>query len=334
MSRFGEKCENPKVGGEGTGGVLVDPNEVHPDLVGVAATLRQLGLLPVVEGEIQKVRAQLQRISAWASRPSVPLSCERMLEFSVNCRVVPCKLYWPEDDETPLLMFYCHGGGFRHGALADWDAPLRQLVRDSGLAVLSIGYALSPEYRFPVAFNEVVSIVSRVINLGTITHCPVRGYALGGDSAGANLALGAALALRDAGMDAVRQLMLFYGSYSRGVSSDSWQRLGGYGGQNLSAKTMSAYWASYLAEDEDDWRVQPITADLAGLPPVRLIVGNLDPLYDENCELADKLRAAGVTTRLEVLANMTHGFLRFNEVAPVVRDVIFTQATALRQALA
>jgi acetyl esterase len=67
---------------------------------------------------------------------------------------------------------------------------------------------------------------------------------------------------------------------------------------------------------------------------VRLIVGKLDPLYDENCELADKLHAAGVATHLEVLANMTHGFLRFNEVAPVVRDVIFTQATALRQALA
>ncbi|MCM2458996.1 alpha/beta hydrolase fold domain-containing protein [Pseudomonas sp. LARHCG127] len=314
-------------------GAAGSPPPVHPDLVAVATTLREQGLLPVVQGDVQRVRAQLERIDAWAARRSVPLSYERTLGFAVDGRTVPCKLYWPEGDETPCLMFYCHGGGFRHGSLAGWDAPLRQLVRDSGLAVLSIDYALSPEYRFPVAFNEVVSIVSRVIRLGAITDSPVRGYALGGDSAGANLALGAAVALRDAGFDGLRQLLLFYGSYSRDLGSDSWRRLGGYGGQNLSVETMSAYWASYLVEDEDDWRVQPIIADLAGLPPVRLLVGELDPLLDENRELADRLERAGVATHLQVLANMTHGFVRFNEVAPVVRNVIGAQGSALRRAL-
>jgi acetyl esterase len=171
--------------------------------------------------------------------------------------------------------------------------------------VLSIDYALSPEHRFPVAFNEVVAIISRVIKLGAITDCPLRGYALGGDSAGANLALGAAIALRDSGVDALRQLLLFYGSFSRDMSSDSWQRLGGYAGHNLSVETMSAYWASYLTNDEDDWRVQPIIADLAGLPPARLVVGELDPLLDENRELAQRLRNAGVTTNLQVLPDMS-----------------------------
>lgn len=309
------------------------PPPVHPDLLAVATKLREQGLLPVVQGDVQHVRAQLERINAWAAQRSVPLSYERTLGFAVDGRTVPCKLYWPEGDETPCLMFYCHGGGFRHGSLGGWDAPLRQLVRDSGLAVLSIDYALSPEYRFPVAFNEVVSIVSRVIKLGSITDCPVRGYALGGDSAGANLALGAAIALRDAGLDVLRQLLLFYGSYSRDMTSDSWQRLGGYGGQNLSVETMSAYWTSYVPNDEDDWRVQPIIADLAGLPPVRLVVGELDPLRDENRELAQRLESAGVATHLQVLANMTHGFVRFNEVAPVVRNVIAVQGSALRNVL-
>ncbi|WP_434647802.1 alpha/beta hydrolase [Pseudomonas sp. D1-2] len=306
---------------------------VHPDLLAVATSLRQQGLLPIVQGDVQSVRGQLERINAWAAHRSVPLSYERTLGFCVNGRTVPCKLYWPEGDETPCLMFYCHGGGFRHGSLAGWDAPLRQLVRDSGLAVLSIDYALSPEHRFPVAFNEVVAIVSRVIKLGAITDCPVRGYALGGDSAGANLALGAAIALRDAGIDALRQLLLFYGSYSRDMTSNSWQRLGGYAGQNLSVETMSAYWASYLADDEDDWRVQPITADLTDLPPTRLVVGELDPLLDENRALAQRLKNAGVTASLQVLANMTHGFIRFNEVAPIARNVLAAQGNALRKAL-
>lgn len=310
-----------------------DP-QVHPDLAAVATTLHELDLLPVIHGDVQSVRAQLERINAWATQGSVPLSYERTLGFSVNRRRVACKLYWPQAEETPMLMFYCHGGGFGHGSLNGWDAPLRQFVRDSGLAVLSIDYALSPEYRFPVAFNEVVSIVSRVIRLNAVTDFPVRGYVLAGDSAGANLALGAAIALRDAGVDALRQLVLFYGSYSRDVTSDSWRQFGGYGGQNLSAETMSAYWASYLAHDERDWRVQPILADLAGLAPVRLVVGALDPLLDGNQELADKLRRCGVATHLDVLANMPHGFIRFNEVAPVVRQVIRTQGAALREALA
>ncbi|MFL6608002.1 MAG: alpha/beta hydrolase fold domain-containing protein [Pseudomonas sp.] len=127
--------------------------------------------------------------------------------------------------------------------------------------------------------------------------------------------------------------MLFYGSYSRDISYDSWQRLGGYGGQNLSVETMSAYWASYLANDEDDWRVQPIIADLTGLPPARLVVGELDPLSDENRKLAQRLRDAGVATNLQVLPNMTHGFVRFNERAPVARSVIAEQGSALRAAL-
>jgi acetyl esterase len=305
---------------------------VHPDLAAVVGALREQGLLPLVHGDVHSVRAHLERINAWAAQRSVPLSYERTLGFAVDGRTVPCKLYWPEGDETPCLMFYCHGGGFRHGSLVGWDAPLRQLVRDSGLAVLSIDYALAPEQRFPVAFNEVVAIVSRVIKLGAITDCPVRGYALGGDSAGANLALGAAIALREAGIDALRQLLLFYGSYSRDLTSDSWQRLGGYGGQNLSVETMGAYWASYLANDEDDWRVQPIIADLAGLPPVRLVVGELDPLVDENRELASRLQSAGVATHLQVLANMPHGFIRFNEVAPVARNIVAAQGNALRKA--
>lgn len=306
---------------------------VHPDLLAVAASLREAGLLPVVHGDVQSVRAQLERINAWAAQRSVPLSYERTLGFSVDGRTVPCKLYWPEGDETPCLMFYCHGGGFRHGSLAGWDAPLRQLVRDGGMAVLSIDYALSPDYRFPVAFNEVVAIVSRVIKLGAITECPVRGYALGGDSAGANLALGAAVALRDSGIDALRQLLLFYGSYSRDMSSDSWLRFGGYAGQNLSVETMGSYWASYLANDEADWRVQPITAELAGLPPTRMVIGELDPLLDENRALAQRLKDAGVVTNLQVLANMTHGFIRFNEVAPIARNVLAAQGRALRKAL-
>jgi acetyl esterase len=152
----------------------------------------------------------------------------------------------------------------------------------------------------------------------------------GVDSAGANLALGAALALRDAGLDGLRGLMLLYGVYSKDLSSPSWRRLSGLGGHGLSAASMATYWRSYVPGSEDDWRVQPLHADLRGLPPARITGGDLDPLIDENRALAAKLQAAGVATTLTVLPGVSHGVVRFNEIAPVVRAMLGDEAAALR----
>lgn len=306
---------------------------VHPDIANVESMLRKAGLAPPVDRDVIEVRGYLDRITRLIARDSIPLISEKVIRFTVNGREVPCKLYWPDDEPQARLMFYCHGGGFRHGNLAGWDSPLRQIVRDSGLAVLSIDYALSPEYRFPVAFNEVLLILTEVMSQGAIGGCEPVSYALGGDSAGANLALGAAIALRDAGINTLGQLMLFYGVYSKDVTSDSWQRLSGFRGHGLSSESMSTYWKSYLADDEADWRVQPLCAGFDGLPPTRIVVGELDPLLDQNITLGNKLTAAGVKTDLTVLPGIVHGFIRFNEVAPVVRESIRVEAGALREAV-
>ena len=201
------------------------------------------------------------------------------------------------------LLFYAHGGGFRHGALDSWDAPLRQVARDGRVAVLSIGYALSPEHPFPTAFDEVVAIVGRVIGDGAVAGRSVAGFAVGGDSAGANLALGAAIALRDAGVLALGHLMLLYGVYSKDLSSPSWRRLSGLNGHGLSTTSMATYWSTYVPNGESDWRVQPLHAELAGG------------------------KAA-----LTVLPGVPHGVVRFNEIAPVVRAMLKVEAEALSAA--
>lgn len=306
---------------------------VHPDIANVANLLKKAGLIPPSGGSIQEVRECLDRINLLTVQDSVPLSDERILEFTVNGRQVPCKLYLPKNTKSLNLIFYCHGGGFRNGTLAGWDAPLRQFVRESKISVLSIEYALSPEYKFPVAFEEIVSILKAVIEKRSIEGFAIDSFALGGDSAGANLALGAALALRNSGINALRYLMLFYGVYSKDVVSHSWQHLSGYGGHGLSSKSMRAYWESYLENDETDWRVQPLHADFINSPPTKLIVGDLDPLLDENIALHKKLNAAGVSSSLEVLPNIIHGVIRFNALAPIVRKILHREAIALREAL-
>lgn len=304
----------------------------HPELLALRARLASEGLTPPEGADIATVRAYLSRLAEATKGSSAPVARENIIYLRAAGRDVPCKLYLP-DSEAECLLLYAHGGGFRHGSLADWDAPLRQIVRESGVAILSLGYALAPEYPFPQAFREISEIVAKA-SLGRFKELrPFDRYALGGDSAGANLALGAAIALRDAGLATLKYLMLLYGVYSLDRDRPSWSKFEAKSGHGLSRMSMEAYWSTYLPGGERDWRVQPIEADLALLPPTRLTVGNMDPLLDENLALSEKLRNAGVAVELSILAGMPHGFLRFNEAADVVRRIVTAEARALRDAM-
>src|SRR5260370_29814959 len=90
---------------------------------------------------------------------SVPLTRGRDLSLPGPHGQVPCRLYLPDDAEKPPLIVYAHGGGFMQGSLPSWDGMLRELVRQSGVAALSVDYRLSPEARFPVAFDETVAMI-------------------------------------------------------------------------------------------------------------------------------------------------------------------------------
>lgn len=310
---------------------MTDASTLHPDLLAVAASLHEAGIAATPGADLSAARAHADRVNAFVTRGSRALADERLVAIGGPHGTIPAKLYWPDGARRPALLFYAHGGGFRQGALAGWDAPMRMLVRTSGMAVLSIDYRLAPEHRFPIAFDEVVQVMRKVILSGEVAGRDVAGFGAGGDSAGANLLLGAALALRDAGIGALRQLMLLYGVYSRDVSAPSWSEFGGFG---LSPAAMQSVWANYLGNDETDWRAQPLHADLAGLPPVRLVVGALDPLIDENIALDTSLRASGVASTLTILPRVNHGVVRYAEVAPVVREMLQAEGAALRRAFA
>ena len=187
---------------------------------------------------------------------------------------MPCRLYLPDaaDPRTagpggpfrgPPLIVYAHGGGFMQGSLSSWDAMLRELVRESGVAALSVDYKLSPEHRFPVAFDEMVAMIRLAAREGAGFGIDPTRLAVGGDSAGANLALAAALALRDAGEHVLGFQLLIYGVYSTDTESPSWQRFGK--GAGLSQTQMRWIWETYLErpEQQSDWRAAPVSKDIA-----------------------------------------------------------------------
>src|SRR5438132_5017836 len=308
---------------------------IDPELVAAGKLLQSRGLVAPdrTQAPLSAVRAAVDRIGAFLGEGSVPLERERDLALPGPHGQVPCRLYLPDDIQRPPLLVYAHGGGFVQGSLASWDAMLRELVRHSGVAALSVDYRLSPEHRFPVAFDELVAMIRLVAREGAGLGIDPTRLAVGGDSAGANLALAAALAARDAGERALGFMLLIYGCFSTDTESPSWQRFGQ--GAGLSQTQMRWIWETYLErpEQRNDWRAVPILADPAGLPPTHLTVGSLDPLLDDSHLLASRLKEARVPCELTVYDGLNHGFIRYGRLISATRRAVGDCAAALRKAM-
>ncbi len=308
---------------------------IDPELVAAGKLLQSRGLVAPdrTQASLSEVRAAVDRIGAFLGEGSVPLARERDLALPGPHGQVPCRLYLPDRAENPPLLVYAHGGGFMQGSLASWDAMLRELVRQSGVAALSVDYRLSPEHRFPVAFDEMVAMIRLVAREGAGLGIDPTRLAVGGDSAGANLALAAALAARDAGERGLGFMLLIYGCFSTDTESPSWQRFGQ--GAGLSQTQMRWIWDTYLErpDQQTDWRAAPILADLTGLPMAHLIVGSLDPLLDDSHRLAARLEEAEVRCDLTVYDGLNHGFIRYGRLISAARRAIEDCAGALRKAL-
>jgi acetyl esterase len=308
---------------------------IDPELIAAGKLLQSHGLVAPdrTQAPLSEVRAAVDRIGAFLGEGSVPLARERDLALPGPHGQVPCRLYLPDNADKPPLLIYAHGGGFMQGSLPSWDAMLRELVRQSGVAALSVDYRLAPEHRFPVAFDEMVAMIRLAAREGAGLGIDPTRLAVGGDSAGANLALAAALAARDAGERGLRFMLLIYGCFSTDTESPSWQRFGQ--GAGLSQTQMRWIWATYLERPDQriEWRAAPILADLTGLPMAHLIVGSLDPLLDDSHRLASRLKAAGVPCELTVYDGLNHGFIRYGRLIGAARRAVGDCAAALRKAL-
>jgi acetyl esterase len=308
---------------------------IDPELIAAGKLLQSRGLVAPdrTQASLAEVRAATDRIGAFLGEGSVPLERERDLALPGPHGQVPCRLYLPDNAEKPPLLIYAHGGGFVQGSLPSWDAMLRELVRQSGVAALSVDYRLAPEHKFPAAFDEMVAMIRLAAREGAGLGIDPRRLAVGGDSAGANLALAAAAKLRNAGERVLGFMLLVYGCYSTDTESPSWRRFGQ--GAGLSQTQMRWIWETYLErpEQQNDWRAAPILADPAGLPPAHLIVGSLDPLLDDSQHLVSRLNEAGVPCELTVHDGINHGFIRYGRLIATARRAIGECAAALRTAL-
>jgi acetyl esterase len=247
---------------------------------------------------------------------------------------VRIRFYDPRPGLPKPVLVYLHGGGWSLFSLNTHDRVMREYAARAGVVVAGVDYALSPEARYPTALEQVVMAVQHITVLGGEFGIDGRRVAIGGDSAGANLALAAALRLRDQKSVRLRGLVLNYGVFTRRSSNAARQRFGGEGNM-LTAAEMERFWANYLRSerDADDPLVSPLGARLEGLPPVLLVVPECDLLTEQSLMLADRLRAANVPLRMAFYPGASHSFLEAVSISPLADKAFDDSAAWLRETL-
>jgi acetyl esterase len=251
---------------------------------------------------------------------------------------VPLRLYRPAPAvpgvPAPVLVYF-HGGGWVIGDLDTHDVLCRQLALASGGVVVAVDYRLAPEHRFPAAVDDCLAAVRWVRAQADALQLDASRLAVGGDSAGGNLAAVTCLALREAGERLPALQLLIYPATDMRALAPSHQANGQ--GYMLTSDSIAYYRGHYLAErvQWEDWRASPLLAPHhRGLPPALVLTAGYDPLRDEGLQYADALSAAGVPAQYVCFERQLHGFITMGRVLDEANTAVALCAAALRRAWA
>lgn len=276
--------------------------------------------LPFAQARVQLLRER----EPWLADGPECASRDRAVE--AGGRAFSMCIVRPAVASPQRLLVYLHGGGWCVGSPRTHDAIVRRLATALGCEAWSVDYALAPEAPFPQGLLDAVAAIELAAR-----EQPHARLIVAGDSAGANLALDAALQLRDRGDDPIAALLLFYGVYTDACSGASMNAYGD-GRYGLSIRAHHRYLDAYQARpwttrvDAHEGATPAVPADgsprfalsppvsLAGLPPVWLTVAELDILRDQSLALAERLQAARVAVEVDEVPGVTHGFLAYGQL--------------------
>jgi acetyl esterase len=281
---------------------------LHPQVVQLLERVAK-SPLPLLHEVPAHVARRIYRDTRAALAPGAPEVAEVRLLIAPG--PVALRYYRPQgaraDEQLPALVYF-HGGGWVIGDLDTHDVLCRQLANGARCAVYSVDYRMGPEHPFPAAVEDCVAATQFV----AARHALI---AVGGDSAGGNLAAVVALHARDHGGPPIAYQLLVYPATDQRLQHPSIRRNGE--GYLLTKKGMDYFQAQYLPRKEDlvDWRASPLLAkSLAGLPPAYVITAGYDPLLDEGRAYAERMAREGVEVAYREYSDMVHGFILFGGV--------------------
>lgn len=230
--------------------------------------------------------------------------------ITANGAQIPVRIYRPESGPAvkPALVWF-HGGGWVIGSLDGSDFGCRIMANASGCTVISVDYRLAPEYKFPTAVDDCLAVTKWVAENGPELGVDGARIAVGGDSAGGNLAAVVSQLARDGGGPAIAFQALVYPVTNYDFSTASYRD--NAEGYLLERDSMEWFWGHYLRSDADgaSTKASPLRhTNLAGLPPAIVLTAEFDPLRDEGEAYAERMRAAGVPVEARRYDGQIHGF--------------------------
>ncbi len=300
---------------------------IDPDAQRLLDMVALAGRPPLQTLEPEAARALYRETRRAVQRP--PPEVAETYDF--NAGPVPCRFYRGHDAVGGRGLLYLHGGGWVIGDLSSHDGVCRTLANLAQCRVVAVDYRLAPEHPFPAAFDDSAAAMSYVASHAQELGIDPAMLAVGGDSAGGNLAALLAIAGRDAAGPAACFQLLLYPATDLTCSRPSYDQF--TEGLPLTAASMRWFRDHYLGSgDAASPAASPMNAKLAGLPPAFVLTAGYDPLRDEGIAYAQALEDAGCAVTTVHMATQVHGFLTMNRVIRASDTALAMAAAALRHA--
>lgn len=297
---------------------------VIPEVADFLRRAAARGGRPIDELTVAEARAQAASCAALiGSGPALPRVRDDTIDGPAGA--VAIRIYTPARAAGAIV--WLHGGGWVLGGLDSHDAMCRLLAQAARTEVIAVDYRLAPEHRFPAALEDAWSVMRAVAGAA---RGPV---AVGGDSAGGNLAAVCARRARDASLELAAQVLVYpvcdhdFGTASYVAHGDE--------GTLLGRREMEWFWDHYVPDParRNDPDASPLrAADLAGLAPAIVVLAGLDPLLSEGRAYALRLRAAGVAVRERCDSEMLHAYFEYVNVLPTGNIAVAWAGAELRAA--
>ena len=319
----------------GGGKVVRDGLELDHECQLVIALAARSGRPSLEELPVAQARAETVNRALATRGPMEPVARREELELPGPAGTLAARLYGPPRDERAGLLVYFHGGGHVIGDLTTCESVCRFLSHHAGVNVLAVGYRLAPEHPFPAAADDATASLRWAAQNAEDLGADPQRIAVGGDSAGANVATVAALDTATGEGPVPDFQLLIYPVCDYSFKRPSYTEFDQ--GFMLTKAEMDWFRDHYLPEEQmrSDPRASPLLApDLSALPPAYVATAGFDPLRDEGEEYARAMAAAGVPVALRRHDGLVHSFANWTGMGRSSRDAMLEAAGALRLGLA
>ncbi|QDU53513.1 alpha/beta hydrolase [Gimesia panareensis] len=307
---------------------------VHPQVARYLDEISKVDLPPFEEMTPEFIRSTLTP----TPEPHLPAKKIESLLIPVGDEQIEVRIYTPELDSNDLpdqwpALIYFHGGGWVLGTLDAYDGLCQDLAGTAGCKVLSVDYRMAPEYPYPIPFQDALAATFWIEEHADELNLDRQRIAIGGDSAGGNLATAVALKAREAEALKLYYQLLVYPVTNYYFDTESYQKYAT--NYFLTRRAMEWFWEQYLPDESAGREIyaSPLRCkDLSGLPAALVITAGYDPLYSEVIQYIEQMQNSEVSVEHINFEDMIHGFFRRSDVFDRAFEAVQMAGSHLKQA--